>query len=45
MPQTKHDESKVDGFRRTDGRVYLYDQASPDAWIDAHEDAFVEVTA
>jgi hypothetical protein len=45
MPQTKPDGSHVDGFRRNDGRVYLYDLAAPEAWIEAHEGDFVEVTA
>lgn len=43
MPQTEDAEQAVEGFSRYDGRVYFYDPDEDDAWIDAHESAFVEV--
>lgn len=43
MQQTKDEDSEVECFPRGDGRVYLYDPAGVEAWIDAHEDDFVEV--
>lgn len=44
MQQTKNGESHVEGFRGDDGRVYLYDPSEAEAWIDTHEDDFLEVT-
>lgn len=43
MPQTKDTESQVEGFSRSDGRLYFYDPNNEDAWLDADESDFVEV--